>query len=145
MLELDIDGVFKRLLLLKKKKYAALVAEKVNGSFFYRRELKGIDSVRRDWSIVAKTAGSYVFFKFCRLLIDLDIVYFQTGYYMIVRCVVDILLSDIPRQELVEKVDDYLTQLGSSIKDGQLSVDQYIISKVFLFDSDHPILCYFPA
>lgn len=43
-LEIEIDGIFKSMLLLKKKKYAAL---KLMGKEFVR-EVKGLDMVRRD-------------------------------------------------------------------------------------------------
>ena len=40
-LELDLDGVFKSMLLLKKKKYAALVVvEHTDGSVTYEKEMK---------------------------------------------------------------------------------------------------------
>ena len=60
LLELDIDGVYKTLLLLKKKKYAGLavdMAKSVDGKVVTRRETKGLDIVRRDWSQLAKDIG----------------------------------------------------------------------------------------
>lgn len=40
-LELDLDGVFKSMLLLKKKKYAALVVvENADGTITYEKEMK---------------------------------------------------------------------------------------------------------
>ena len=46
-LELELDGIFKCMLLLKKKKYAALtVAETPEGGLAYAKELKGLDLVR---------------------------------------------------------------------------------------------------
>lgn len=40
-LELDLDGVFKSMLLLKKKKYAALVVvENPDGTITYDKEMK---------------------------------------------------------------------------------------------------------
>lgn len=57
-LEIDIDGVFKSMLLLKKKKYAALtIQEGPKGQLKTTKELKGLDIVRRDWSELAKDAG----------------------------------------------------------------------------------------
>merc|ERR1712179_568173 len=50
LLEIDIDGVYKSMLLLKKKKYAALTAQRVGDKIVYKEELKGLDIVRRDWS-----------------------------------------------------------------------------------------------
>jgi DNA polymerase alpha subunit A len=49
-LEIEIDGFFRHTLLLRKKKYAALlVKEKPNGSLQESIEVKGLDLVRRDW------------------------------------------------------------------------------------------------
>lgn len=51
-LELDLDGVFKSMLLLKKKKYAALVVvENANGSITYEKEMKVCTYVYRLWSV----------------------------------------------------------------------------------------------
>lgn len=58
LLEIDIDGIFKSLLLLKKKKYAALVVEPTSdGNYSTKQELKGLDIVRRDWCDLAKDTG----------------------------------------------------------------------------------------
>ena len=59
LLELDMDGVYKTLLLLKKKKYAGLAVE-LTDETIVRRETKGLDIVRRDWSLLAKEAGTLV-------------------------------------------------------------------------------------
>ena len=59
MLEIDIDGAYKSLLLLKKKKYAALAAVKEGGEIKTKEEFKGLDIVRRDWSNIARTVGFY--------------------------------------------------------------------------------------
>jgi DNA polymerase alpha subunit A len=55
---LDLDGIFKSMLLLKKKKYAAVVIqENADGTITYEKEMKGLDLVRRDWCGVSKQAG----------------------------------------------------------------------------------------
>lgn len=60
-IELDIDGVFKYLLLLKKKKYAAVTLNKgKDGLLVAETEYKGLDIVRRDWSRLASEAGKFV-------------------------------------------------------------------------------------
>lgn len=59
LLELDIDGIYKRLLLLKKKKYAALAVNPATGGDEHA-ELKGLDIVRRDWSELAKDVGEEI-------------------------------------------------------------------------------------
>ncbi|CAK9141422.1 unnamed protein product [Ilex paraguariensis] len=48
-LEIDLDGIYKRMLLLKNKKYAA--AKVI--------ERKGLDMVRRDWSLLSKELGDF--------------------------------------------------------------------------------------
>ena len=45
------------MLLLKKKKYAALTVAKVGDKYVTSQELKGLDIVRRDWCELAKEAG----------------------------------------------------------------------------------------
>jgi DNA polymerase alpha subunit A len=62
-LEIDIDGVYKCLLLLRKKKYAALTVtgrNPIDKSLQYQQEIKGLDVVRRDWCILAKQTGEKV-------------------------------------------------------------------------------------
>ena len=60
-LEIEIDGVFKSLLLLKKKKYASLKIEDFNGEGKkVVKEMKGLDMVRRDWCNLSKTVGNFV-------------------------------------------------------------------------------------
>lgn len=56
--ELDIDGVFRYLLLLQKKKYAAVTMSKLsNGQIQLAQEHKGLDIVRRDWCPLACDTG----------------------------------------------------------------------------------------
>ena len=60
-LEIEVDGVFKSLLLLKKKKYAALKIENPGKeSQTEVKEVKGLDLVRRDWCGLSKKVGNYV-------------------------------------------------------------------------------------
>lgn len=57
LLELELDGIFKTMLLLNKKKYAALMLQ-ADGSV--EREMKGLDLVRRDWCPLSKEMGTRV-------------------------------------------------------------------------------------
>lgn len=66
-LEIDIDGVFKPLLLLRKKKYAAkkiinlgqiMMNPKIEP--IYVQELKGLDMVRRDWCDLSKNTSQTI-------------------------------------------------------------------------------------
>ena len=63
-MEIDIDGVMKSMLLLKKKKYAALaIIEGKDGTFRTERETKGLDIVRRDWCGLAHRIGNIILNK----------------------------------------------------------------------------------
>lgn len=58
-LELELDGVFSRLLLLKKKKYACVkVIDYAQRKF--ESECKGLDIVRRDWCGLTKRLGDQI-------------------------------------------------------------------------------------
>ena len=67
-LEIDIDGLFMPLLLLKKKKYAAMKLRNLADFLQPRRgfapdfaqEVKGLDMVRRDWCLASKKASAMV-------------------------------------------------------------------------------------
>ena len=60
LLEIEMDGIFKTMLLLKKKKYAALVVNESPEGVKFTREMKGLDIVRRDWCVISKELGSQV-------------------------------------------------------------------------------------
>lgn len=60
-LEIDIDGIFRSILLLKKKKYAALsVVDWEGDGNTLKEEIKGLDMVRRDWCPLSKKVGDAV-------------------------------------------------------------------------------------
>lgn len=103
--ELDIDGVYKKLLLLKKKKYAAVaVLQKEGGKLEYNYEFKGLDIVRRDWSKIASETG---------------------------RLVLDILLTDSDKDmdERVESIFEVLSGLGKDIEDENIPLTMLEITK----------------
>lgn len=54
LLEIDLDGIFERLLLLQKKKYAAKKIENATTSSI---EVKGLDMKRREYCILSKSAS----------------------------------------------------------------------------------------
>ena len=54
LLEIDLDGIFQRLLLLQKKKYAAIkVEDKTRTSI----EVKGLDMKRREYCALSKAVS----------------------------------------------------------------------------------------
>ncbi|KAM7369988.1 hypothetical protein PAMP_011275 [Pampus punctatissimus] len=113
LLEIDIDGVFKSLLLLKKKKYAALVVEQHGeGRFSVKQELKGLDIVRRDWCELAKECGNYVIGQ---------------------------ILSDQSRDVIVENIQKHLVEVGEKVASGDIPLNQYEIHKALTKDpQDYP-------
>jgi DNA polymerase alpha subunit A len=54
LLEIDLDGIFARLLLLQKKKYAAI---KVEDGGRTSTEVKGLDMKRREYCALSKTVS----------------------------------------------------------------------------------------
>ena len=122
-MEIDIDGVMKSMLLLKKKKYAALMIGEEwrdGASARFRtcawlslsrrgalvqtltRETKGLDLVRRDWCTLSREAGSKV---------------------------LDFILSGKPREEIVSDIQAFLREIASKIKNNALGIEQYVVTK----------------
>lgn len=60
LLEIDIDNVFRRLLLHAKKKYAALNMIEKDGKWVDKLEVKGLDMRRREYCQLSKETSSYV-------------------------------------------------------------------------------------
>ncbi|KAL6498950.1 hypothetical protein OROHE_026385 [Orobanche hederae] len=58
-LGIDLDGLYKRMLLLNKKKYAAVKVQYRDRTPYEVTERKGLDMVRRDWSLLSKYLGDY--------------------------------------------------------------------------------------
>ncbi|RFU35864.1 hypothetical protein B7463_g501, partial [Scytalidium lignicola] len=58
LLEIDIDNVFKRILLQAKKKYAAINMVEINGKFVEKMEVKGLDMKRREYCNLSKEISS---------------------------------------------------------------------------------------
>jgi len=108
-LELEIDGIFRSMLLLKKKKYAAkTVIELPGGEVKYGQELKGLDLVRRDWCIQSKDTG---------------------------RFVTEQILSGQDSEVVVENILCHLEELAKKMRAGELALDKYVITKGL---SKHP-------
>ena len=99
--EMDVDGLFKRLLLLKKKKYAALTVSLTDENDV-RRELKGLDIVRRDWSCLAREIGERV---------------------------VDHILRSAERDVLVTKIIEALERISADIRANKLPRSKFEVLK----------------
>ncbi|XP_967510.2 DNA polymerase alpha catalytic subunit [Tribolium castaneum] len=101
--ELDIDGVFKYLLLLKKKKYAAVTLSKdKEGRLKTDIEYKGLDIVRRDWSRLAAEAGKFVLNQ---------------------------ILSDQSSENRFLNILTHLSQLREDLQEGKVPLSLLVITK----------------
>ncbi len=58
LLEIDIDNVFRRILLQAKKKYAAINLVQVDGKFVEKMEVKGLDMKRREFCNLSKDVSA---------------------------------------------------------------------------------------
>lgn len=101
--ELDIDGVYKYMLLLNKKKYAAVTVTKTKtGELECHQELKGLDIVRRDWSQISVMAG---------------------------KLVLNELLSDKPLDERIENIHANLEKIRDDINNDDVPLNLLTITK----------------
>lgn len=131
LLELDIDGIFKRLLLLKKKKYAAMTIN-LGNERETSVEMKGLDIVRRDWSDLAREIGEYVFCFKTRFPTIFNLkIQFPCLKMTIFRRVVNLILSSLGRDELLEEISTQLSQLKDEIREGKIPIQKFEILKVF--------------
>lgn len=102
-IELDIDGVFRYLLLLKKKKYAAvLISKDKKGEFVFTQEHKGLDIVRRDWSQLAAEAGKFILSQ---------------------------ILSEQTADERLESIQTHLNKLKEDLVNGKMPLSMLTITK----------------
>eukprot|EP00937_MAST-01D_sp_MAST-1D-sp2_P000600 g600.t1 len=107
-LELEIDGVFKSMLLLKKKKYAALTIEQRKSAdgkkteVHYKREVKGLDMVRRDWCPLSKKISGFT---------------------------LDRILSGDRTEDVVQKIHENLTEMCAQMRKGDIELPAFVITK----------------
>ncbi|XP_010558641.1 PREDICTED: DNA polymerase alpha catalytic subunit [Tarenaya hassleriana] len=101
-LEIDLDGLYKRMLLLRKKKYAAVKLQFKDGKPYEVIEQKGLDMVRRDWSVLAKEIGDFCLTK---------------------------ILSGGSCEDVVEAIHSSLMKIKEEMRSGQVSLEKYVITK----------------
>lgn len=102
LLEIDIDNVFKRLLLHAKKKYAALNASiDKNGNEHTVLEVKGLDMRRREYCPLSKDVSTHV---------------------------LDTLLSDKDPETALQEIYAYLEDIRSKVEANEIRVDKYKIN-----------------
>lgn len=117
LLEIDLDGVFQRLLLLQKKKYAAI---KVEDGTRTTTEVKGLDMKRREYCALSKAVSQ------CATFICTDSVITHSER----RYVLDQVLSGESTEVVVELIHEYLTTVGEEVRAGKAKMEDFIIYKV---------------
>ncbi|KAF7356957.1 DNA polymerase [Mycena venus] len=101
LLEIDLDGIFKRLLLLQKKKYAALKVEDGHGTKT-STEVKGLDMKRREYCSLSKNVSQYVLNQ---------------------------ILSGEAPEDVVHNIHQYLTIVGQNVRDGKVKLEEFTVHK----------------
>lgn len=101
------------MLLLKKKKYAALVVDEMPGGVVStHREAKGLDLVRRDWCVLSKDLGTSV---------------------------LDAILSGKERDEIVDAIHTLMSGAAEDMRAGKIPIDKFVITKgLNKHPSDYP-------
>ena len=100
---IEIDAIYRMMLLLKKKKYAALLFERdSSGTVSYQKEMKGLDLVRRDWCVLSKEVGANV---------------------------LDLLLQPRNVDEAVDAIHSHLASIAEKMRAGSLPLAKYVITK----------------
>lgn len=123
LLEIDLDAVFQRVLLLQKKKYAAV---KVETSGQTSIEIKGLDMKRREYCALSKNVSKFVLMPFCPNLS----VMFAHHTFLDLRQVLDYILSGQPTDVVLEQIHDYLSTVGEDVRSGKISLEDMTIFKV---------------
>ncbi|EKE41203.1 hypothetical protein ENUP19_0047G0235 [Entamoeba nuttalli] len=98
-LEIEIDAIFEKLLLLRKKRYAATMI--LDGGK-KKKELKGLDVVRREWCPLSK----------------------EIGYYCI-----DLILSDPGLVKMQQTLEIYFKNMAEKLRSGKVDIHQLVITK----------------
>ncbi|KAI8386945.1 hypothetical protein BD560DRAFT_321341 [Blakeslea trispora] len=103
LLEIDIDSIFRRTLLARKKKYAALaVSERSDGTWQECVQIKGLDLVRRDWCGLSREVSEQV----------LQLIFQQED-----------------QSTIVSTIHQYLQDVARKMEKKAYTIDSYIIRK----------------
>jgi DNA polymerase alpha subunit A len=112
LLEIDIDNVFRRILLQAKKKYAAINLVKVGDKFIEKMEVKGLDMVRREFCNLSKEVSAKV---------------------------LDEILSGDDLEIVVTRIHEYLREISTSMREGAVPIHKYTVyTKLGKAPKDYP-------
>ncbi|KAL2160504.1 hypothetical protein VTH06DRAFT_1192 [Thermothelomyces fergusii] len=99
-LEIDIDNVFRRILLQAKKKYAAINMVEVNGKYVEKMEVKGLDMRRREYCPLSREVS---------------------------KRVLDEILSGEDTEVSVQRIHAYLREISGKMREQAIPAAKYII------------------
>ena len=112
LLEIDIDNVFKRILLQAKKKYAAINLIEVDGKIVEKMEVKGLDMKRREYCNLSKEVSS-------KLLNEI--------------------LSGDDAEVVITRIHEYLREISTKMREGGVPLQKYtIFTKLGKSPQDYP-------
>ena len=112
LLEIDIDNVFRRILLQAKKKYAAINLVQIDGKFVDKMEVKGLDMKRREYCNLSKEVSS-------KLLNEI--------------------LSGDESEVVITRIHDYLREISAKMREGGVPTNKYTIyTKLGKAPRDYP-------
>ncbi|KAL1842844.1 hypothetical protein VTJ49DRAFT_4011 [Mycothermus thermophilus] len=99
-LEIDIDNVFRRILLQAKKKYAAINLVEVDGKFVEKMEIKGLDMKRREYCPLSREVS---------------------------KRILDEILSGNDTEASVQRIHEYLREISAKMREQAVQIPKYII------------------
>ena len=101
VLQLELEDVYGKILLLKKKKYAGVKIKDYSEKIFHT-EMKGLDLVRRDWSRLVRTVGLRV---------------------------LNIMFDEESIDNAGSSVCRYLEEVAGQLDRGEIPLDQFVVTK----------------
>ncbi|OLN81535.1 DNA polymerase alpha catalytic subunit [Colletotrichum chlorophyti] len=100
LLEIDIDNVFRRILLQAKKKYAAINLVEKDGKYIEKMEVKGLDMKRREYCSLSKEISSKILNE---------------------------ILSGDETEVSIARIHEYLRDISGKMREQAIPVQKYII------------------
>jgi DNA polymerase alpha subunit A len=112
LLEIDIDNVFRRILLQAKKKYAAINLVQIDGKYVDKMEVKGLDMKRREYCNLSKEVSS-------KLLNEI--------------------LSGDESEVVITRIHEYLREISGQMRENAIPTNKYTIyTKLGKAPKDYP-------
>lgn len=112
LLEIDIDNIFRRILLQAKKKYAAINLVPVGSKYIEKIEVKGLDMKRREYCNLSKEVSS-------KLL--------------------DEILSGDESEQVISRIHNHLRTISEDMRQNKVPIGKYIIyTKLGKAPKDYP-------